>query len=197
MARKYSDSDIEYTAKNVPYAEIENPYLKRLVRGYNRGLSRDVAAAKPNKGNTLLTKMKDVPPVQRGTGKPVLPRSKQKSYGKHIQKIGKNRNVTRVNAVKTSPIKTRIDKAPDSTRIPVIYIADKRTGEEVRAVNPSMTVGDLKAAIKSRTAMGMSWDDAFYDAIMDIYDAYEGDGSDPVDELPPSPTNIVVYFEAA
>lgn len=208
-ARKYSDQDISRFATQ-DYQSLDS-YQQRLVRGYNRGLTRgqSVGHASKAKKETPIAKLPNVPKLEKGTGKaapvsrtpqkPTIPKQERRSYGRHIQKMGKTRNVYRVNAAiekGTNSLQTRLNKSPDSSKLPVIYIANSRTGEEIRAVSKTQTVGDLKKAINTYINQGLSWNDAFYAAIYDSYDLYEDD-SDLTDQFPATVTNVVLYFEAA
>ncbi len=205
-ARRYSDQDIARFAIQ-DYQSLDK-YQQRLVRGYNRGLSRgqSVGHASKVKNETPIAKLPSTPKLEKGTGKvapvprtpqkPNIPKQERRSYGHHIKKVGKEKNVYRVNAATPDSLRTRLEKASPDSKLPVIYIANKNTGEEVRAISKNQTVGGLKQAIDTYVNQGLSWEDAFYTAIYDSYDLYEDD-SDTTDQFPASVTNVVMYFEAA
>jgi hypothetical protein len=209
-ARRYSDQDIARFAIQ-DYQSLDK-YQQRLVRGYNRGLSRTQAVghASQAKKETPIAKLSNTPKLEKGTGKvapvsrtpqkPTIPKKERKGYGRHVQKVGKTRSVTRVNAATekgTSSLQKRLEKAPDNAKLPVIYLANSKTGEEVRAVSKTQTVGGLKQAIDIYVSQGLSWDDAFYAVIADSYDVYEEGDNYETDQFPATVSNVVMYFEVA
>ena len=100
-----------------------------------------------------------------------------------------------INARSELSLSKQVSRLPDSSGI-LFHIVNTKTGEEIRAVSKTQTVGGLKQAIDMYVSQGLSWDEAFFAAIYDSYDLYEDD-SDITDQFPAIVSNVVVYFEVA
>lgn len=203
-ARKYSDSDIAHFA-NRDYKSLD-AYQQRLVRGYNRGLTRAQSGGHPRTkyGELPISQRPNTPKIQKGTGRvaPTLPVSQRKKVsGPHVKNVFSKKEPTklvgkRINARNLDTFKKQLDKLPASSGV-LIKVIDSKTGQEVKAVGKgkgnTVNVGELKASIQGRMASSdMTWEEAFNDALVTDFDTYEDD-SDEVDYIPASPTNYVAY----
>lgn len=203
-AKKYSDSDIAHLA-NRDYASLD-PYQKRLVSGYNRGLSRAQASghARTKYGELPVSQRPNTPKLAKGTGRvaPTVPVSQRKKVsGPYVRNVFSRKEPEkmvgkRINARTLDTFKKQLDKLPDSSGV-LIKVIDAKGNVEVKAVGKgkgnTVNVGELKASIEGRMASSdMTWEEAFNDALITDFDTYEDD-SDEVDMLPASPTNYVAY----
>lgn len=161
MASKYSEVDIARLASQ-DYKSLTS-YEQRLVRGFNRGLSRSESRghARVQKGETPISKRVDRPKIEKGTGKveapkqkiigsspvipkqpkPILPKSQRRKISRpHVQNMYRKSDTEKkkpigqaVNAKSEATLEKKIQKLPDSAGV-LFHIINVKTGEEIRAV---------------------------------------------------------------
>jgi hypothetical protein len=191
MARKkYSNADIAKLAKQ-DKASL-TPYERRLANAHVRGLTREQARGHAKeKGLTPIKELKVKGALPTIGGK--VPKAKRKSYGRAVMKSGDGTG-RRVNAASMQSLQNHLAKAKGNTKLEVIYLANVKTGQEIRAVSKGGTVSDLQTLIKEYTAQGMPYKEAFKAAVINNYSLYSGRSSDLQEDLPDELTNVVMYL---
>jgi hypothetical protein len=197
-ARKYTDAQIKQFAAR-DYTSLDK-YQQRLVRGFNRGLSRTQAVGHAHKAKEKpISKLATKPALAKGTGKvtstPALPKSKRKSYGRSVMKIGMEGKGRRINAASMGSVEKRLASSKGDAKLPVLYVVNARTGQEVRAVSKGQTVGDFNRSIQKFQSQGMGYKEALTAAIQENYSLYQGTSSDTVEEIPDDITNVIMYTQ--
>jgi len=197
-AKKYTDAQIKKFASQ-DYKSLDK-YQQRLVRGFNRGLSRGQSVGHANmKKEKPISKLASTPALSKGTGKvtsaPSLPKSKRKSYGRSVMKVGIEGKGRRINAASMSSVEKKLTTTKADTKLPVLYVANAKTGQEIRAVSKGQTVGDFQKSITGFQKQGMGYKEALRAAIHENYSLYQGTSSDEVEEIPDDITNVIMYMQ--
>lgn len=161
MASKYSETDIARLASQ-DYKSLTS-YEQRLVRGFNRGLSRSQSRghARVEKGEKPVSQRRETPKLEKGTGKveapkkkiiggspvpvkqpkPILPKSQRRKISRpHVQNMYRKSDTEKkkpigqaVNAKSEATLEKKIQKLPDNAGV-LFHIINVKTGEEIRAV---------------------------------------------------------------
>jgi len=211
MARaRYSDSDVARLATR-DYKSLD-PYQKRLVRGHNKGLSRDQSRGHPNRkaGEKSATQVQRAQAKQSSTPARPAPtmgksqKSGKPKLGRHIQHQYNEkgeRTRTRINARSTASLEGPLKRIGSNEGV-IIHLVTK-DGKVIKAVgsgrNHTANAGDLQKKIADLMGKGLSANDAFFGSVIDAFDLYDEDGNyvNAADLDASNVTNIIVYSEAA
>jgi hypothetical protein len=187
-AKKYTDQQIKHFASQ-DYKSLDK-YQQRLVRGYSRGLSRGQSV-----GHANTKREKPISQLTKTTSTPVLPKAQRKSYGRSVMKIGIEGKGRRINAASMGSVEKRLTTSKSDTKLPVLYVANAKTGQEIRAVSKGQTVGDFQKSIATFQKQGMDYKEALRAAIHENYSLYQGTSSDEVEAIPDDITNVIMYMQ--
>ena len=193
MASKYSDADIARLATR-DYKSLTS-YEQRLVRGYNRGLSRSQSRghARIEKGEVPVSKRAGTPKIEKGTGKAEAPKQKiiggggqsptkqkpkilpvsqrRKISRPHVQNMYRKSDTEKKNPIgKVVNAKSEMTLEKKIQKLPdnsgvLFHIINTKTGEEIRAVGTGKGSSVNAAEFKQAIANELANGKTYKDAL--------------------------------